>query len=130
MNDAFRKNFFDQLRVLAIERIGDVGHAVALVSGQNRRVAARVDDRAARIVERDRQAEGFPFLDLGNRLQHLVRGQQIEPAELIVGTPIAPGRADRAVFPAWVVGHGNLPIASTFGFGLFPCVLIYLVRIR
>ena len=49
----------DQFRILAGERVGDIGHAVALAGDQARRVTARIDDRAARIVERQRQAEGF-----------------------------------------------------------------------
>ena len=95
----------DQFRVLAGERVGDVGHPVTLVGNQARRMAARVDDSAARIIERQAEAEGPAFLHLGHSLQDLVRGQQIEPAELIVGAPIAPGRARRATLPARIVGH-------------------------
>ena len=58
----------DQLRVLAGERVGDVGHAVALVGDQARRVAARVDHGAAGIVERQAEAEGLAFLHLGDAL--------------------------------------------------------------
>ena len=58
----------DQFRVLAGERVGDVGHAVALVGNQARRMAARVDDRAARIIERQAEAENPAFLHLGNAL--------------------------------------------------------------
>ena len=87
------------------ERVGDVGHAVALVGDEPRRVAARVDDGAAGIVERQLQAEGPALLDLGDAFETLSGGQQVEPAELIVRAPIAPGRAGRAALPARIFGH-------------------------
>ena len=95
----------DQFRVLAGERVGDVGHPVALVGNQARRMAARVDHRAARIIERQAEAENPSFLHLGDAFEHLFRGQQIEPADLILGTPISPSRAWRAALPARVLGH-------------------------
>ena len=95
----------DQFRVLAGERIGDVRHAVAHIGEEPRRMAAWIDDIAARIIEGQAEAEGLAFLDLGNALEHLLRGQQVEPAQLILGAPIAPGRAGRTTFPARVVGH-------------------------
>src|SRR5579884_2882415 len=107
----------DELRVLARQRIGDVGHAVALVGDQPWRVAARVDDGAAGVVERQAEAEGAALPHLGDALQHLVRGQQVEPAELVVGAPVAPGRAGRAALPARMVGHVSAPLP---GFQTLP----------
>ena len=74
----------DELRVLAVERIGHIGHAVALVREKPRRMAARVDHGAAGIVERQAQAKSRPSLTSATPLD-LVRGQEVEPAELIVG---------------------------------------------
>src|SRR6185436_2553768 len=54
-----------------------------------------------------RQAENLALPHLGDAFQHLVRGQQIEPSQLVVGSPIAPGRTGGAAFPARVVGHGK-----------------------
>ena len=56
----------DQFGVLAGERVGDIGHAVALVRDEARRVAPLVDHRAARIIERQAQAEGPAFHHLGD----------------------------------------------------------------
>ena len=104
----------DPLRVFAGERIGDVGHALALVGDEPRRMAPRVDDGAAGIVERQAEAEGLAFLNLGDAFLDLVGGQQVEPAQLIVRTPIAPGRACRAAFPTRVIGHNHLPNIANF----------------
>ena len=95
----------DQFRVLAGERIGDVRHAVAHIGEEPRWMAAGIDHVAARIIEGKAEAEGLSFPDLGNAFEHLLGGQQIESAQLIVGAPIAPGRAGRTTFPAWILGH-------------------------
>ena len=62
----------DEARVVAAERVGHVGHAVALGRRQLGRIAARIDDGAAGIIQRHRQAEGAALLHLGDGLQHLV----------------------------------------------------------
>ena len=62
----------DEARVVAAERIDHVGHAVALGRRQLGRIAARIDDRAAGIIQRHRQAEGAALFHLGDGLQHLV----------------------------------------------------------
>jgi len=50
-------------------------------------------------VERQAEAEGNAFLHFGDAFEHFLRRDEIEPAELIVVTPIAPGRAFRTVLP-------------------------------
>ena len=95
----------DQFRVLAGERIGDVRHAIAHIGEEPRRMAAGIDDIAARIIEGQAETEGLAFLDLGNALEHLLGGQQVESTQLILGAPIAPGRAGRTTFPARVLRH-------------------------
>ena len=101
----------DELRVLARQRVSDIGHALAFVGDKPRRVAARIDDRSAGVIERQRQTKGLALSDLGDALLDLFGGQQIEPAELIVRSPIAPGRAGGAAFPARIFGHGCLSFA-------------------
>src|SRR5258708_935378 len=73
-------------------------------------MAARVDRGAARIIEWQAEAEGLSFPDLRDPLFDLVGGQEVEPAELIVRAPIAPGRAGRTIFPARIVRHFVWPL--------------------
>jgi len=65
-----------------------------------RRVAARIQLVAARIVERQRQAENQAFAHLCNTLLHFFRREQVEPPDLVVRTEVAPGRAGRPLLPA------------------------------
>jgi hypothetical protein len=81
--------------------------------GRNRRVTARVDDVAAGVVQRQRQAEIFPDFDLRDALQNLLRGYQIEPTKLIVGAEIAPGGTLRTANPARIVGHRHFLSSPT-----------------
>ena len=98
-------DYIQVARVLSAQRISHVGHAITLVGNQPGRVTARVDDSATRIVERQTQTKGLPLFHLGDAVENLLRGEQIEPAELVVGAPIAPGRAWWPPFPAWVLRH-------------------------
>src|SRR5882672_10002864 len=66
-------------------------------------MAARIEHVAARQVEWKTEAERATLAHLGSTLPHLLGGQQVEPAELIVGTEVAPCRARRALLPAWLV---------------------------
>src|SRR5882672_11147376 len=66
-------------------------------------MAARIEHVAARQVEWKTEAERATLAHLGSTLSHLLGGQQVEPAELIVGTEVAPGRTRRALLPAWLV---------------------------
>ncbi len=91
--------------VVPAQRVVHDRAAVALGRAQRRRVAARVEHVAAGIVERQRQAEAQPLLHLGDALEHLPGRQQVEAPQLVVGPPIAPGRAGRAALPARVLGH-------------------------
>src|SRR5437667_404716 len=81
-------------RILARERIGHVGLAVAQRRREHRRIAPRIEDVAAGVIERHREAEGAAFRHLGDTLLDLLRGHQIEPPKLVVGAEIAPGRAN------------------------------------
>ena len=95
--------------IVAAQRVVHVGLVAAHGGLQHRRMAARREDGAARIVERQRQAERLADLHLGDALQDLLRRQEIEPAAFIVGAEIAPGRAGGAVGPAWIVCHDEFP---------------------
>ena len=80
----------------------EVEAPAVLVAGrrQHRRQAPRVQHIAARQVERQAEAERQAFLHLGDAFEHLRRRDEVQPAELIVVTPIAPGRAFGTVLPA------------------------------
>ena len=56
-------------------------------------MAALVQHRAAGEVERQAQAEADAGLDLAHALEHLLGGEQVDAAELVVVAPVAPGRA-------------------------------------
>ena len=95
-----------------VDRVGEeVEPPAVLVAGrrQHRRQAARVQHVAARQVERQAEAEGKAFLHFGDAFQHLLGRDEVQPAELIVIAPIAPGRAFRAMLPAL---HLTLPVAG------------------
>src|SRR6185437_8519635 len=62
-------------------------------------VAALVQRRAARVVQRQAQAERDARLDLAYPLKDLLRGEQVDPAELVVVSPVAPRRVGRAPGP-------------------------------
>ena len=51
------------------------------------------------IVERQAQAEADAGLDLAHALEHLLGGEQVDAAELVVVAPVAPGGAGRALLP-------------------------------
>ncbi len=98
----------DELRVVARKRIGHVRLAGALGRREHRRLATRIEDAAARIVERHREAERQALAHLGDALLHLLGRDQVEPAELIVGTEVAPGGACGFDLPTRI-GHAKPP---------------------
>ena len=51
------------------------------------------------VVEREAQTEADAGLDLAHTLEHLLGGEQVDPAELVVVAPVAPRRAGRALLP-------------------------------
>src|SRR3546814_3716311 len=64
-------------------------------------MAAGIEHVAARQVQRQRQAECLAGADLARTLEHLRFGQQVEPAQLVVGAVVAPVRALGTLLPAW-----------------------------
>ena len=74
----------------AFKREVEIGLLAAPGVAELRRVAARVDCVAARIVERQAEAERHAFADLGRGAAHALGRQQVEPAELIVRAELAP----------------------------------------
>jgi hypothetical protein len=63
------------------------------------RIAARIEPVAAGKVERQAQAEAGAFLHLGDALQQLLAGNEIDATELIVGAEIAPVGSFRSPLP-------------------------------
>src|SRR5690606_23655161 len=64
------------------------------------RMAARIERVAARQVQRQAEAEGPALAHLRHALAHLVRVDEVEATELVVGTEIAPGGSFGPVDPA------------------------------
>ena len=100
-----------EVRVVLAERIAEVLPALVLAGIAHRRrdpgrVPARIERRAARIVERQRQAERNALLHLGHALQHLLARHPVHAAALIVGTELAPVGSRRSLLPA--LAHDNL----------------------
>ena len=81
-----------------------------LGGGQHRRVPALVQGGAAGVVERQAEAEADAGLDLAHAFEHLVRGEQVDAAELVVLAPVPPRRAVRALLPP--LGHGLISFWS------------------
>ena len=67
--------------------------AVAARGRQRRRMAARIEHVAARQVQRQRQAEDLAGAHFAHGLQHFFFGQQVQAADLVVRSEIAPGRS-------------------------------------
>ena len=76
-----------------------------------RRVAALVERGAAGEVERQAEAERDAVLDLADALEHLLGGDEVDAAELVVVAEIAPGGALRTLRPT--LRHG-VPLACSF----------------
>jgi hypothetical protein len=87
-------------RVLDPKREVEVLFVAAQGGEATRRIAARVEPVAAGKVERQAQAEADAFLHLGDALQQLLAGNEIDTAELIVGAEITPIRSFRSTLPA------------------------------
>src|SRR5207302_6412312 len=51
-------------------------------------------------VERQAEAEADPGLDLAHALEDLLAGEEIDAAELVVVTPVAPRRSGRTLLPS------------------------------
>ncbi len=91
-----------------VERIGvdlgqreiDVGNVVAIGGPKHRRMPAHVQRIAARQIEWQRQAERAAAANLLRGGADLVRGDQIQTAELVVRAEIAPVGAFRSLFPS------------------------------
>src|ERR1700674_5787968 len=87
--------------------IVEIRSAVANRGSQNRRVAARIQQVAAGVVERKAQAEIQTFAHLGHAAPQSLGRQQVESADLIVGPEVAPVRTVGTVLPArarWAMG--------------------------
>ena len=96
------------LHLAHVDVVEGVGVALHVLGrGEDRRVPALVERRAAGIVERQAQAEADAGLDLADALEHLLRGEQVDAAELVVLAPVAPRRAGRALLPP--LRHGPSP---------------------
>src|SRR6185437_12666402 len=108
-------------RIVPTERIIHVGLAVAARRFEARRMTPRVERVSAGIVERQAEAEAASLAHLGNALQHLSRGQEVEPTELVVRPEIAPGRAWRPLLPSRVHASPSsgtgAPIMQRIGIG-------------
>ena len=102
-------------RVVVGQPVDHVGAAVAHRRPEHRRMTARVQRVAARQVERQRQAEGQPLADLGHALPHLLRPDQVQSPELVVGAEVAPVRTLRTAHPARGVGSVVGRHRSSFG---------------
>src|SRR5580704_6619944 len=63
-------------------------------------MAALVQGCAAGVVERQAEAEGDSGLDLSDTLEHLLRGHEVHPPELVVIAPVTPGRTGRPLLPS------------------------------
>jgi hypothetical protein len=96
----------DMLGVEALERIIEIGFAVALGRTQARRKSAWVQDPSARIIERQAETECAAFPDFGDALFDFLGRYQVQAAELVVLAEFAPVRALRALCPSF--GHAAL----------------------
>ncbi len=99
---------------LLADREVHVGPAVGAAGrGDLRRVPARVQDVAARQIQRQAEAEGQALPHLGDALAHLLGGEQVQAPQLVVGAEITPGRALGPPGPAERHGvglrHGRAP---------------------
>src|ERR1051326_3776834 len=63
-------------------------------------MAARIEQAAAGIIERQAETEAQALAHLGDALLDLLGGEQVEAAELIVRPEIAPGRTLGTALPA------------------------------
>jgi hypothetical protein len=96
------------LRLVVDEQsVVHVRPAIAYRGPKHRRMAARVQHVAARVVERQAQAEHAALLDFGNSFANLLRVDQVQSTELVVGAEVAPVRSGRALLPAGGGGHGR-----------------------
>ena len=98
-----------------LQPVVHVRPAVAQRRPQHRRMAARVEHVAARVVERQAQAEGQALAHFGDALLHLLRREQVQPAELVVGPEIAPGRASGRFFQRGRCWRSSFIVVSVRG---------------
>ena len=94
-----------RLRVVPLHDVDHVRPSVAQRRPQDRRMAARVEQVAAGVIQRQAQAEHLAFLDLGDALFHFLRRQQVQSSELVIRPEVAPGRTLGPVFPACRCSH-------------------------
>ena len=81
-----------QLRKAEVE----VDAALAQRGPQHRRMARWMQHVAARIVQRQAQAERAAVAHFGHALPHLLRRDQVQPTQLVVRAEVSPGGAGRA----------------------------------
>ena len=99
----------DMARIVQLERVVVARRAVgSLRRLKHRRVAARIEDVAAGIVERQGEAIDFAQTDFLARGKHPLRRQQVQPPQLVVRPPIAPGGPFRTPRPARSLRHASL----------------------
>src|SRR5262245_36845551 len=89
------------LHAALVDVVEDVGGALHVLGRREHgRVAPLVQRRSTRVVEGQAQAEADTSFDLAHALEDLLGGEQVDAAELVVLTPVAPRRAGRASRPA------------------------------
>src|SRR5262249_39441686 len=90
-----------RLHLALVDVVEDVGLALHVLGRhEDRRVPPLVQRRSTRIVEREAQAETEARFDLAHAPEDLLGSEQVDPAELVVVTPVAPRRTGRASRPA------------------------------
>ena len=85
------------------QRKVDVRHVVTERGSQHRRMPAWIENIAARQIERQRQAERLAAADFAGGGTHALRGNQVQAAELVVITEVAPVGAFGPLLPSF---HG------------------------
>jgi hypothetical protein len=88
-----------EVGIVSGEGVIEVGLVAAHGRAQQRRMAARVEHVAARVVERQAEAEAQSLAHLGDALSHFGGRDQVHAAELIVGAEVAPVRPVRPALP-------------------------------
>ena len=81
-----------RIRIVVRDAIVHPRPAVAQRRAQHGRVAAGAKHAAARPIERQAQTKRDPFTNLARAGAHSLGRQKIEPAQLVVGTEVAPVR--------------------------------------
>ena len=93
-----------QIGIVGCERIAEVLRSLVLArvpqgGRKPRRIAPWIKRGAARVIERQRQAEAQTLLHFGDALQHFLARHQVHAAALIVRSELAPIRSCRPLLP-------------------------------